>query len=331
MNGELVPWESATVHVMTHALHYGSSVFEGIRCYDTSRGAALFRAAAHVRRLRESARVYRMELGLSDEELLEACKAVVRENGLTSAYVRPLVWRGVGAGASALRVNASRHPVEIMIAAFEWGAYLGEEALERGIDVGVSSWQRVAPNTLPAMAKAGGQYLSGQLVAMEAERHGYGEGIALGVDGLVSEGSGENVFLVRDGVMVTPPVSSSLLPGITRATVLELARGMGYVVTEEAIPREALYGAGEVFLTGTAVEVTPVRSVDGLVVGNGMRGPVTTAVQRAYFAAVRGEAHDHMQWLDFVSDGAAGSSKGAPRAGVARTSKSAEAMLEGHG
>jgi branched-chain amino acid aminotransferase len=302
LNGELVAWESATVHVMTHALHYGSSVFEGIRCYETSRGAALFRAAAHVRRLRESARVYRMELSVSDEELLKACKAVVRENGLASAYLRPLVWRGAGAGASALRVNASRHPVEMMIAAFEWGAYLGEAALEQGIDVGVSSWQRVAPNTLPAMAKAGGQYLSGQLVAMEAERHGYGEGIALGVDGLVSEGSGDNLFLVRDGAIVTPPVSSSLLPGITRSTVIELARGMGYVVREETIPREALYGADELFLTGTAVEVTPVRSVDGLVVGAGRRGPITAAIQCRYFEVVRGEVPERLDWLDLVSE-----------------------------
>lgn len=298
--GNLVPWRDATVHVMTHALHYGSSVFEGIRCYETQRGPALFRGAAHLRRLRESARVYRMEVGLSEAELVEACKAVVRENGFASAYLRPLVWRGVGAGASALRVNASRHPVELMIAAFPWGAYMGDAALEHGIDVGISSWQRAAPNTLPAMAKAGGNYLSGQLVAMEAERHGYGEGLALDTEGLLSEGSGDNVFLVRDGILVTPPVSSSLLPGITRDTVMVLARELGYTVREEAIPREALYGADEIFLTGTAVEVTPVRSVDGLVVGRGCRGPVTTALQSAYFAAVRGELARHCAWLEHL-------------------------------
>jgi len=301
-NGRLVPWASATVHVMTHALHYGSSVFEGMRCYDTPRGPALFRAREHVRRLRDSARVYRMELPFDPDTLLDACRAAVRENGLTNAYLRPLVWRGVG----GLAVNASRHPVEVMVAALPWGPYLGDDALALGADVCVSSWTRPAPNTLPTGTKAGGNYLSGQLVAMEAERLGFVEGIALDTSGTVSEGSGENVFLVRDGVIVTPPATSSILPGITRDTVITLARDMGLTVREERVPREALYAADEIFFTGTAVEVTPVRSVDGVVLGDGRRGPVTARIQRAYFAAVRGESPDAHGWLTYVADAAPG-------------------------
>ncbi|MEO8624556.1 MAG: branched-chain amino acid transaminase [bacterium] len=295
-NGELVPWASATVHVMTHALHYGSSVFEGMRCYETPRGPALFRAREHLRRLRESARLYRMTLPLDDAEVLSACKEVVRENGLTSAYLRPLVWRGAG----GLSVNATKHPVEMMIAALPWGAYLGDDALEQGVDVGISSWTRPSPNTVPTGAKAGGNYVSSQLIAMEAERLGYAEGIALDTSGTVSEGSGENIFLIRDGVLVTPPAASSILPGITRDTILTLARALGVATREERIPREALYAADEVFFTGTAAEVTPVRAVDGLVVGNGRRGPVTTLLQREFFATVRGEREDERGWLTLV-------------------------------
>ena len=291
-NGKLVPWESATVHVMTHALHYGSSVFEGMRCYDTPHGPAIFRAREHVRRMRDSARLYRMELPAEDD-LLEACRAVVRENDLRSAYIRPLAWRGVG----SLSVNATRHPVELMIAALPWGAYLGEEALEQGVDVCVSSWTRPAANTIPTGVKAGGNYLSGQLIAMEAERLGFAEGIALDTSGTVSEGSGENLFLVRDGVIVTPPASSSILPGITRDTVITLAKEEGLSVREERIPREALYAADEAFFTGTAVEVTPVRSVDGVAIGSGTRGPITARLQRAFFAIVRGEVEDRRGWL----------------------------------
>ena len=295
-NGKLVPWESATVHVMTHALHYGSSVFEGMRCYDTPRGPAIFRAREHVRRMRDSARLYRMELP-DEDDLLAACRAVVRENDLKSAYIRPLAWRGVG----SLSVNASRHPVELMIAALPWGAYLGEDALEQGVDACVSSWTRPAANTIPTGVKAGGNYLSGQLIAMEAERLGFAEGIALDTSGTVSEGSGENLFLVRDGVIVTPPASSSILPGITRDTVIVLAREHGFSVREERIPREALYAADEAFFTGTAVEVTPVRSVDGVAIGAGTRGPVTAVLQRAFFAVVRGETSDERGWLTPVA------------------------------
>lgn len=287
-NGTLVPWEQATVHVMTHALHYGSSVFEGIRCYATPRGPALFRATAHLERLRFSAAVYRMSLIHAVSDLLEACKAVVRANDLTSAYLRPLVWRGYG----SLGVLPLANPVEVMVAALEWGAYLGAGALERGVDAGGSSWARPAPNTIPAMAKAGGTYLSSQLIALEAHRHGYAEGIALDVAGHVSEGSGENLFLVRDGVLVTPPVAAQLLPGITRDAVRTLASSLGYEVREEAFPREALYAADELFFTGTAVEITPIRSVDGIVIGTGGRGPVTAALQDAFIGIVRSAAPD---------------------------------------
>ena len=295
-NGRLVPWASATVHVMTHALHYGSSVFEGMRCYETPRGPALFRAREHLRRLRESARLYRMELPLDDAALLAACRDVVRSNRLTNAYLRPLAWRGVG----GLSLNATRHPVEMMIAALPWGAYLGEESLETGVDVGISSWTRPAPNTIPTGAKAGGNYVSSQLIAMEAERLGFAEGIALDTSGTLSEGSGENIFLVRDGVLLTPPSGSSILAGITRDTILTLARDHGIPTREERIPREALYAADEVFFTGTAAEVTPVRAVDGLVVGSGRRGPMTTTLQRAFFATVRGERKDDRGWLTYV-------------------------------
>lgn len=295
-NGRMVPWASATVHVMTHALHYGSSVFEGVRCYETPRGPALFRVAEHLRRFRESARLYRMEIPFDETALRDACRAAVRENGLRNAYLRPLTWRGAG----GLSLSAIRHPVEVMVAALPWGTYLGDAALERGVDVGISSWTRPAPNTLPTGAKAGGNYVSSQLIAMEAERLGYAEGIALDSSGTVSEGSGENIFIVRDRTVITPPAASSILPGITRDTIMTLARDAGLAVREERIPREALYAADEVFFTGTAAEVTPVRSVDGLVVGSGKRGPVTAALQRAFFATVRGEREDERSWLTYV-------------------------------
>jgi branched-chain amino acid aminotransferase len=295
-NGELVPWEKATVHVMTHALHYGSSVFEGIRAYDTPKGPAIFRLQPHIKRLFDSSKIYRMELPFSQGQLEEACRLVVRENGLKNAYLRPLVWRGYG----ELGVFPLRSPVEVMIAAMQWGAYLGAEGLEQGVDVQVSSWTRMAPNTLPAMAKAGGNYLSSQLVVMEAVRHGYAEGIALDVNGQLSEGSGENLFVVRDGVIYTPPVTAALLPGITRDSVMTIARYLGYEVREQSMPREALYLADEIFFTGTAAEVTPVRSVDRLPVGAGGRGPITTAIQKTFFGLFNGETEDRWGWLTYV-------------------------------
>ena len=295
-NGELVLWENATVHVMTHALHYGSSVFEGVRCYTTPKGLAVFRLTPHTRRLFDSAKIYRMELPYSQAQISDACKAVVRENGLNSAYLRPLVWRGYG----ELGVMPLKNPVEVMVAAVEWGAYLGAEALENGVDVAVSSWQRVAPNTLPAMAKAGGNYLSSQLIVMEAQRHGYAEGIALDTNGNLSEGSGENLFVIRDGTIFTPPLTAALLPGITRDTIMTLAHELGYEVREQNLPREALYLADELFFTGTAAEVSPIRSVDGITVGAGKRGPITTAVQKAFFGLFNGETEDKWGWLEYV-------------------------------
>lgn len=296
-NGEMVPWEKATVHVMTHALHYGSSVFEGIRSYATPRGAAIFRLREHIRRLFDSCRIYRMEPSFTPDQIFDACRAVVRENGLTNAYIRPLIWRGYG----EMGLNPLRSPVEVMVAAMEWGAYLGAEGLENGVDVHVSSWQRVAPNTLPAMAKAGGNYLSSQLIVMEAARNGYAEGIALDVHGWLSEGSGENLFLIRDGIIYTPPVTAALLPGITRDAVITLARQLGYEVREQNLPREMLYLADELFFTGTAAEVTPIRSVDKLTVGAGKRGPITTAIQKAFFGLFSGETEDRWGWLTLVA------------------------------
>ncbi len=296
-NGEMVPWEKATVHVMTHALHYGSSVFEGIRAYETPQGAAIFRLREHIRRLFDSCRIYRMDPPFTPDQVFEACRAVVRENGLQNAYIRPLVWRGYG----EMGLNPLRSPVEVMVAAMEWGAYLGAEGLENGVDVHVSSWQRVAPNTLPAMAKAGGNYLSSQLIVMEAIRNGYAEGIALDVHGRLSEGSGENLFLIRDGIIYTPPVTAALLPGITRDAVITLAQQLGYQVREQDLPREMLYLADELFFTGTAAEVTPIRSVDKLPVGSGKRGPITTAIQKAFFGLFSGETEDRWGWLTTVA------------------------------
>jgi branched-chain amino acid aminotransferase len=297
-NGEMVPWEKATVHVMTHALHYGSSVFEGIRAYETPQGAAIFRLREHIRRLFDSCRIYRMDPPFTPDQVFEACRAVVRENGLQNAYIRPLVWRGYG----EMGLNPLRSPVEVMVAAMEWGAYLGAEGLEHGVDVHVSSWQRVAPNTLPAMAKAGGNYLSSQLIVMEAARNGYAEGIALDVHGWLSEGSGENLFLIRDGIIYTPPVTAALLPGITRDAVITLAQQLGYEVREQNLPREMLYLADELFFTGTAAEVTPIRSVDKLPVGSGKRGPITTAVQKAFFGLFSGETEDRWGWVTPVAE-----------------------------
>ena len=296
--GQLVPWHEATVHVLAHGLHYGSSVFEGIRAYDTATaGPAIFRLGAHLRRLQDSARIYRFAMPYDADELRQACFDVIRANDLRAAYLRPIVYRGYGSlGVGAIE----KCPVEVSIAAFKWGAYLGPESLERGVDVVVSSWRRVAPDTLPAMAKAGGNYLSGQLMGEEARRQGCHEGIALDAYGFLSEGAGENLFLVRDEVVYTPPLASAILPGITRDTILTLARHLGYATREELLPREALYWADEVFLCGTAAEITPVRKVDGLVVGRGVRGPVTARIQDAFFGLFDGRTEDRWGWLDAV-------------------------------
>ncbi len=297
-NGELVRWADATVHVMSHALHYGSSVFEGVRVYATPDGPRFFRLREHVDRLYDSAKIHAMEPAVEREAVFEACREVVARNALSSAYVRPLVWRGYG----ALGLDATASPVETMVAAVEWGRYLGAEGIEKGIDVGVSSWQRCAPNTMPLLAKAGGNYLQNQLVLMEAKRHGYTEGISLSVDGTVSEGSGENLFVVRGGRILTPPASASILVGITRDAVMTLARELGHEVVECSIPRELLYIADEVFFTGTAAEITPVRSVDGKPVGDGTRGPVTAAIQQRFFGLFDGSTADDHGWLTPVKD-----------------------------
>ena len=294
-NGKFVPWQDAKVHVLTHALHYGSSVFEGIRVYATPSGSRVFRLQAHTRRLLDSAKIHRIRIPWSADEIDAACKEVVVRNGLSTAYVRPLAFRGYGEVGV---VPAANHPVEMAIAAWEWGAYLGPEALEKGVDVCVSSWQRVAPNTLPALAKAGGNYLSSTLVGSEARDRGFAEGIALAVDGTVSEGAGENLFIVRDGRLLTPPAAASILQGITRDSVMTLAGELGIEVREQIMPRELLYISDEIFLTGTAAEITPVRSVDRLPVGSGSRGPVTKALQDAFFGLFNGKTADKWGWLE---------------------------------
>lgn len=297
-NGQLVEWDKATVHVMSHVLHYGSSFFEGIRCYTTPRGPAVFRLTPHMRRLFDSAKIYRTEIPYTLAQLVTAVKETIRANRLKSAYVRPVVFRGLG----SIGVDPSPCPVEVAIAAIEWGKYLGDEGIEQGVDVCVSSWNRFAPNTMPALSKAGGNYLNSQLVKMEAVRDGYSEGIVLDVNNQVSEGSGENIFLVRDGVVFTPPASSSILWGITRDTVMTLLAEMGLEVRQQIIPRELLYLADELFFTGTAAEITPIRSVDGIPVGTGRRGPITAEVQSAFFSVVQGEREDTYNWLEYVEE-----------------------------
>ncbi|MEY4762520.1 MAG: hypothetical protein RLZZ200_2376 [Pseudomonadota bacterium] len=297
-NGKLVPWESATTHVLSHALHYGSSVFEGVRAYPTPKGVIIFRLKEHTRRLFESAKIYRIAIPYTQDQINDACRQVVRENGLTNgAYLRPVVFRGYGEIGVAPKIDP---PVETAIAAWEWGKYLGADSEENGVDVCVSSWQRVAPNTLPALAKAGGNYLSSQLISYEAKRLGFAEGIGLSPDGTVSEGAGENLFVIRDGVLYTPGLAHSVLNGITRDTVMQLARGLGYEVRETSIPREMLYIADEIFMTGTAAEVTPVRSVDRLEVGAGKRGPITKAIQETFFGLFNGTTPDPKGWLQPV-------------------------------
>ncbi|MBW2730950.1 MAG: branched-chain amino acid transaminase [Deltaproteobacteria bacterium] len=294
--GELVPWDQATTHVLSHGLHYGSSVFEGLRAYDTSKGAAIFRLRDHTARLFDSAKIHRMELGYSEDEINEACRTVIRVNGLTSAYIRPIAYRGFG----DLSLTATKSPVEVSIAAFEWGAYLGQEALEQGVDTCISSWRRPSPGAVPSAAKAGGNYLANQLIGSEAVRNGYAEGIALDHLDFVSEGSGENIFVIRRGEIATPPAWSSILPGLTRDSVMQLADSLGLSIVERPITRQELYIADELFFTGTAAEITPIRSVDGVVVGEGKRGPMTQAFQDAFFGLFSGATPDGFGWLDYV-------------------------------
>jgi len=294
MNGRLVDFADAKIHVLTHAIHYGSGLFEGIRCYVTrNEGPAIFRLNEHVRRLYDSARIYRMDVPYSMDEFKRACVDVIAANEFEDCYLRPLIYRGF----YSLGVDPSKCPVDVAIAAWQWGKYLGAEALEQGVDVRVSSWNRMAPNTFPALAKATANYMNSILIRMEAATDGYAEGIALDVHGYVSEGSGENIFLVRDGKIFTPPLGASILAGITRDSIITIAKDLGFEIVEGLIPREALYVADEVFFTGTAAEVTPIRSIDRITIGAGQRGPVTERIQKEYFAYIQGEIPDRYNWL----------------------------------
>lgn len=297
-NNELVPWESAKIHVLSYALHYGSAVFEGIRAYSTNDGTKIFRLDEHIKRLFNSAKIYRMNIAFSQQELMEACKKIIITNELhNGAYIRPLVFRGY----NDLGLHASKDDdSEVVVAAWEWGTLLGEEALDNGVDVGVSSWNKIAPNTIPVMAKASGNYLSGTLVAIEAKENGYDEGICLDSDGFVSEGSGENIFLVKNDKLITPPLSSSILDGITRDSVIKIADSLDIDFIERKIIREELYLADELFFTGTAAEITPIRSVDRLQVADGSRGPITEKIQKVFFGLFNGETEDKWNWLDSV-------------------------------
>ncbi|HEX3684730.1 MAG TPA: branched-chain amino acid transaminase [Bryobacteraceae bacterium] len=296
-NGRLIPWDDAKIHVLSHVVSYGSSVFEGVRCYETERGPAIFRAGEHMRRLIDSAKIYRMDIPYSLDELIRAMSDLIRANKVSPCYIRPIVLRGYG----DMGVLPKNNPIETYMACYPWGRYLGEEALSDGVDVCISSWTRIAPNTLPALSKAGANYMNSQLIRMEAATNGYTEGIALDNAGYVSEGSGENLFVVRDGKILTPPLGASVLPGITRDSIVKLAGRLGIPVIETIIPREMLYIADEVFFTGTAAEVTPIRSVDRIPVGAGHRGPITERIQRRFFDIVNGRVEDELGWLTPVT------------------------------
>ncbi|MEO0199376.1 MAG: branched-chain amino acid transaminase [candidate division WOR-3 bacterium] len=291
MSGNLVPWNEAKVHVLTHALHYGSAVFEGIRAYKTKKGTAVFRLREHIKRLIDSAKIYRMESPYTLDELITATIELIKVNELDECYIRPLIYRGY----YNLGVNPMECPVEVSIAAWKWGKYLGADALEKGVDVMVSSWNRMAPNTFPAMAKTTANYANAQLIKMEAIMYGFAEGIALNPDGTVSEGSGENIFVVKDQKIYTPSLDSMILPGITRMTVIEIAKNLGYEVIETRVPREMLYIADELFFTGTAAEITPIRSVDKIIIGEGKIGPVTKKLQQEFFRIIENadERYEH--------------------------------------
>lgn len=296
MNGTLVDWGQATMHVASHIIHYGSGVFEGARCYDTPKGSACFRLDDHMRRLVDSARIYRMKYHLGQAELTAAVLDTIKANGLAACYIRPLIYRGY----NALGVNPLPCPVDALILVWEWGPYLGADALEAGVDVRVSSWTRSAPNTFPTMAKSVANYANSSLIKMEAILEGYSEGIALNPDGNLSEGSGQNLFVVRNDIIYTPPLSASVLPGITRDTIMTLAQDMGFQVKEQDLPREMLYISDEVFFCGTAAEITPIRSVDKVSIGSGKRGAVATALQAAFFDYINGAVPDRHGWLTYV-------------------------------
>ena len=296
MNGRLVPWKNATIHLASHVIHYGSSLFEGFRAYETAKGTAVFRLDAHIKRLYDSCKMYRMDIPYARDEFSRAVVETIRANGYASCYIRPIVYRGY----HSLGVDPFPNPVDCAILVWNWGKYLGEEALEKGVDVKISTWWRMAPNTFPALAKSGANYMNSQLIKMEALIEGYSEGIALNVRGHVSEGSGENIFLVHNGSVYTPPLSSSILPGITRDTVITLIKEFGIRLVEETIPREMLFNADEVFFTGSAAEITPIRSIDKITIGSGKRGPVVEKLQAAFFAYLSGGREDVYHWLTYV-------------------------------
>jgi branched-chain amino acid aminotransferase len=308
MNGRLVEWKDATIHIASHVVHYGSGVFEGARCYSTPKGSACFRLVAHMRRLQDSAKIYRMAYPLDLVGWQNAVLETIRANQMKACYIRPILYRGY----DTLGVNPLTCPVDAAIILWEWGTYLGQEALEQGVDVKVASWSRMAPNTFPAMAKSSANYANSGLIKMEALADGYSEGIALDVFGSVSEGSGQNVFTVRDEIISTPSLASSILGGITRDSVITLARDLGYTVVETGLPREALYVADEVFFVGTAAEVTPIRSIDKITIGSGRRGPITEKLQRAFFAVINGETPDRHGWLTYVNAGESSEATRAP-------------------
>ena len=296
-NGKLIDWGDANIHVMSHVIHYASAVFEGIRCYSTPQGPAVFRLREHIQRLRDSCHIYRMDPSYSVDELVNACVEVVEVNEFSECYLRPVIFRGYG----SFGVNPFPNPIETYIASWVWGKYLGQEAIEKGVDVCTASWARMTPNSLPATAKSAANYMNSQLIKMEAITNGFVEGIALDHHGNVSEGSGENLFMVRDGQIFTPPLSSAILAGITRDSVIQIARGLGYEVKETVFPRAALYIADEVFFTGTAAEVTPIRSIDRIQIGSGERGPLTTSIQKEFFAITSGEKEAPGNWMTFVN------------------------------
>jgi branched-chain amino acid aminotransferase len=299
MNGKLVEWADAKIHIASHVIHYGSAVFEGARCYDTPRGSACFRLDAHINRLFDSAKIYRMDVGLSYDEVRAAIIETIRANAFKACYIRPIVYRGY----HTLGVNPMPCPVDTAIVLWDWGAYLGQDALTNGVDVRVSSWTRSAPNTFPTLAKTSANYANSSLIKMEAMAEGYSEGIALDTAGFLSEGSGQNLFVVRNDVIYTPPANASILPGITRDSIITLAKDHGFQIREELLPRELLYIADEAFFVGTAVEVTPIRTVDKIPVGKGTRGPITEAIQQAFFDVINGRTADKHGWLEFVYEG----------------------------
>ncbi len=302
-NGEFIKWGDARVHVMSHVLHYGSSIFEGIRCYSTSKGPAIFRLREHMQRLLNSAKIYRMEHEWTLDQLCDGAVELVRRSGMDQCYIRPILFRSLDEANPAFGVNPFPNPLACYIGAWDWGKYLGDEAIERGVDVQVSTWNRLSPNSMPPMAKSGANYMNSQLIKMEALLNGFAEGIALDDRGYVSEGSGENIFMVAGDIVLTPPLSSSILPGITRDSVIQICQELGITIKERTIQRSALYVADEVFFSGTAAEITPIRSVDRITVGSGGRGPITAKIQKRFFEITKGETAAPGDWLTYVNAG----------------------------